>query len=122
MYKKGAPEHVVTPDTPALFTSLAEMTPTGVYVIVDGRFRFVNSSFSASVGFSRDEILMMDPLQIVLPEDREMVRSEAVKRLKNGDLSPYRYRARNRDGLTLWILESVRSITFEGRRATLGSF
>ncbi len=51
-----------------------------------------------------------------------MVRENAVKMLKRKRSSPYLYRVVDKHGDIKWIIESVTSIQFEGRRAVLGYF
>jgi|GEM_PF-2165347 len=115
-------KHPQTTSGHSLFASLAEITPAGVYILAGGRFRLVSDAFCAFTGYTRAELLALDPWTIIAPQDREHVRAQAVKRLRSGDTSPYRFQAVAKDGSPRWIVESVRSVTFEGTRATLGSF
>lgn len=50
------------------------------------------------------------------------MRENAVKMLKKERLSPYEFRVVTKSGETRWIMETVTSIQFQGRRATLGNF
>ena len=88
----------------------------------DGSFEFVNPQFRQYGGYSEDELLGADSLEFVVPEDRDMVRGNAVRMLKGERSSPYEYRFVRKDGGILWIAETVASIRHKGRRATLGSF
>jgi len=105
-----------------LFKTLFSSSPIGIYIVQDGKFQFVNSQFQKYTGYSEDELLGMDSLRIVLPEDRNMVRENAVKMLKGERSSPYEYRVINKYGETKWIMETVASIYYQGRRATLGNY
>ena len=60
-------------------------------------------------------------LEIVLEEDRERVRKMAIEMLKGKDTEPYIYRIVRKDGKIVWVYENVTSITYEGKRAVLGS-
>ena len=95
-------------------------SPAGLFIIQDGKFQFVNDVFRDVTGGSPDELLGTDPLELVLPEDRSMVRENAIKMLKGERTSPYKYRIINREGQTDWMLEGVTSIQYQGRRAVLG--
>ena len=64
----------------------------------------------------------MDSLDIVLPEDRNIARENAISMLKKQLPLPYEFRYVTRNGETRWALESVSSINYQGKRATLGSF
>jgi PAS domain S-box-containing protein len=105
-----------------LYTIFANSSQIGVYIVQDRRFQFVNPQFQSHTGFSQDELLGIDPLTIVHPEDREMVRENAVKMLKRERSSPYEFRAVTRGGETRWVMETAISIQYQGKRATLGNY
>ena len=105
-----------------LYRTLANSSPVGVYIVHDGKFQFVNSQFQKYTGFSENELLGMEPLGLVHPEDRERVRENAVDMLKGKRLSPYELRYIVKSGKILWATETVTSIHYRGGRATLGNF
>jgi PAS domain S-box-containing protein len=105
-----------------LYTAFANSSQIAVYIVQDRRFQFVNPQFQSHTGFSQDELLGIDPLTIVHPEDREMVRENAVKMLKRERFSPYEFRAVTKGGETRWVMETVISIQYQGKRATLGNY
>ena len=94
--------------------------PIGLFIIQDGRFQFVNNEFYKYTGTSSDELLGTDPMRLVHPEDKSMVRENAIKMLKGERTTPYKYRIVDRNGQILWNLEGVVSIQYQGRRAVLG--
>lgn len=94
--------------------------PVGVFIIQDGAFSFVNDVFRKATGSPPDQQLDTSSMPIVFPEDRDMVRKNAIKMLKGERSSPYQYRILTGDGQTRWILEGVVSIQYQGRRAVLG--
>ena len=96
-------------------------SPIGIYVLQNGRFKFVNSKFQEYTGFSEEELLDREALGLVHPEDREMVRQNAILMLKGKLSLPYEYRSINKKGSIMWIMETVASITYGGQRATLGN-
>jgi len=95
-------------------------SPVGLFIIQDGEFQFVNDVFRGLTGDRPDELLGTDSLTIVLPEDRSMVRENAIKMLKGERSDPYRYRIHTREGETRWMIEGVTSVQYRGRRAVLG--
>jgi len=95
-------------------------SPVGLYIVQDGKFQFVNDYFYGATGGSPNELLGTDPMRLVFPEDRNMVRENAIKMLKGERSSPYKYRIIDKDGQTRWLLEGVASIQYQGRRASLG--
>jgi len=105
-----------------LYHTLASSSPVGVYIVQDGKFVFVNPQFKEYSGFSEEELLGTAPLKLVHPEDRERVRERAVAMLKGKRLAPYELRYITKNGETLWATETVTSISYKGKRATLGNF
>jgi len=104
------------------FTDLFVGSPIGIYIVQEGKFQFVNPEFQETAGYREDELLGKDSSMIILPEDWDMVRENAVNMLKGKRSSPYLYRAVDKHGDIKWIIESVTSIDYGGRRAVLGYF
>ena len=107
--------------TAELYKTLTSSSPVGVYIVQQRKFQFVNPQFQKYTSFSHDELLRMDPLNIVYPEDREMARENAVRILKGEGSSAYEFRIITRDRRIRWIMERVVSIPYRGEQATLGS-
>ena len=105
-----------------LFRTLASSSPVGIYIIQDRKCRFANLWFQKYMGYSEDELLGMDAFAFVDPEDRERVRQNEMEMLKGTRLSPYEFRYVGKSGETKWAMETVASIQYQGKRATLGSF
>jgi two-component system aerobic respiration control sensor histidine kinase ArcB len=95
-------------------------TPIGLFILQDGKFKFVNENFRAVTAGGPEELLDTQSMKLVLPEDREMVRENAIKMLKGQSFTPYKYRILTRTGQVRWLLEGVSSIMYQGRRAVLG--
>jgi PAS domain S-box-containing protein len=109
-------------DTEALLKTLGNEAPVGICVIQDGRFRYFNSNFPIATGYRAHELLGKDSLEIVAPQDRETVKENTKKMLKGELLSPYEFRVIRKDGSTVWIVGTVKSIRYHDRPATLGSY
>ncbi len=101
----------------ALMTS-----PIGIYVVRNGVFVLCNSRFQEITGYAREELIGRPALDLVIPEDREIVREKAIRMLKKETRSAYRFRILDKENRMKWIMESVASITFDGQRAVLGNF
>jgi PAS domain S-box-containing protein len=99
---------------------LRASTPVGLFMVQDGQFQFVNEDFRQVTGGSPDELLGTDPMALVLPEDRDMVRENAIAMLKGERTTPYKYRIMNRDGDIRWMLEGIASVQYQGKRAAVG--
>ncbi len=105
-----------------LYRILAESSPVGIYIVQDNKFQFVNRQFQEYNGYTEKELLKMDPLDLVYPEDRDGVRQNAIQMLKGDTTTPYELRVINKDGTIKWAMETVSSVVYEGKRATLGNF
>ncbi|HEY4670057.1 MAG TPA: PAS domain S-box protein [Tepidiformaceae bacterium] len=104
------------------FRVLCENSPIGLYIAQDGAFQYVNPQFERYTGFPAAEILGTSPLQLVIEEDRLVVRDKAVRMLKGQSSGEYEFRIRNKSGQIRWVMETVVSTEFNGRRAVLGNY
>jgi len=107
-------------ESAAFYSTLAERSQAGVYVVQGGKFRFVNPHIQAYSGYGEDELVGMTALDLVHPDDRETTRRNAIDMLKGKRNTPYEYRLIARDNRITWIMESVTSIDFGGP-AVLGN-
>ncbi|MFC1913654.1 ATP-binding protein [Chloroflexota bacterium] len=105
-----------------VFNVASEASPIGVYIAQDGRFIYVNPRFQNYTGYRKGELLESDSLSYVFPEDRELVRANAVAMLKGERLFPYEYRFVTKSGEIKWVMETVTSIDYGGEKAALGNF
>lgn len=103
------------------FRVLFNNSPTGIYIVQNGKLKFVNPQFQKLTGYSKDELSGMDPLRLVFPGDRNMVRENAVKLLKGERNSPYEYRFVKKNGEIRWAVETVAPIQNFNRRVALGN-
>ncbi len=105
-----------------LFRTLADNSPIGVYIVQDGRLRFVNHHLQEDVKYSQAELMGADSMSFVFPEDRDRVRAMAKAMLRGERSEPYEFRFKCKDGETRWVMELVSSIQYNGGRAVLGTF
>jgi len=105
-----------------LFKTVTNSSPVGIYIVQDRKFILTNPQFQKLTGYSEEELLGMNSLALVLPEDREAVRKKAVKMLKGERSAPYQFRVIHKSGSARWVMETVTSIQYRGRRAILGNY
>ncbi len=105
-----------------LAQALIRCAGTGIYIVQDGKFQYVNSLFQEITGYSDQELVGKYSLDFVHPDDRETVRMKAIESIKGSVQLPYKYRFIKKNGETIWVLERVTSTEYKGRRATVGSF
>jgi PAS domain S-box-containing protein len=104
-----------------LYKTLADSAQVGVYILQDKCFRYVNPHIREYAGYSEAEMLNMDPPSIIHPADRKPARKNAIRMLKGQRFSPYEFRIITKDGRVKWIMETVKSIQYQGQRAVLGN-
>jgi diguanylate cyclase (GGDEF)-like protein/PAS domain S-box-containing protein len=94
----------------------------GIYVVQHGKFVYVSQLYQKLTGYSEAELIGTYSLGNIYPDDREMVREEAIKCLKEERFEPYEYRFINKKDEVMWVLETITPIVYKEERATLGSF
>ena len=94
----------------------------GIYIVQHGKFVYVNKLYQKITGYSDTKFIGTYSLDHIYPDDREMVREQAIKRLKGKSSDAYEYRFIRKNDEVMWVLEMVTSIVYKGERATLGSF
>ncbi len=104
------------------YKSLTISSLVGIYILRDGKFRFVNPKFQEYVGYSENELIGMNSIDIVHPEDRAAVRENAAKMLKLQRPVPYEFRTITKSGQIKWTMEIVIPIFLDGEREILGNY
>ena len=122
MAKTDKQAQALMAESPELSHALVRSAGTGIYIVQEGRFVYVNSLFQELTGYSEAELIGTYCLDHVHPEDRETVRKRAIESLMEQSLLPYEYRFINKNGSIMWILERVTTTEYRGLRATVGSF
>jgi PAS domain S-box-containing protein len=103
------------------YETMASKSQAGVYVVQDGLFVFVNSNAAHYVGFSVDQMIGMNSLSLVHPDDREMVKRNSQRMIQGRRFTPHEFRVVTRRGDIRWIMETVNLIPYRGRKAILGN-
>jgi PAS domain S-box-containing protein len=89
--------------------------------VQSGKFRYVNPQFAAVGEYTEKEMLGMESVSLIHPEDRQEATENALKMLKGESTSPYQFRMIAKGGSVKWIQETVHAITYKGTRAVLGN-
>jgi len=105
-----------------MMRGMLESAATGIYLVQDGKFEYVNPLFSGISGYTARDLLGSNSMSYIHPDDRENARMKAVENLKGISDLPHEFRFIKKDGQPTWILERVASIEYKGRRAAIGSF
>ena len=107
----------------ATLRSLVEQSLTGIYIIQDGRFRWVNQRFAEIFGYeSPKDVLSLDVGSLVHPDDRAMV-LENIRRRLAGEMRTlhYAFRGRRRDDSHVHVEVYGSAAEHDARPAVVGT-
>lgn len=106
-----------------IYHTLIDNIQDGLFLIQDGKLKFVNEAFSRIPGYTVDEVLGMDFEDFVAPEDKDMVVDRYVRMMKGEKvLSNYEFhgiRKNETKRTTIYLVCSP--ITYQGKPAVLGT-
>jgi PAS domain S-box-containing protein len=104
------------------FRQLIEGAPDAVWINDGRRLVFANPAAARMLGYDTvEELLAIDPLNIVAPEDHPLMRERMSSMMQTGaPMLPREYKSRHKNGS--WIIAEVQSmpIEWEGAPALLG--
>jgi PAS domain S-box-containing protein len=101
---------------------LTDSSLTGIFIHQDDKYVFVNDTFAKMHGYKPKELLGKAHFELIHPDQREMIKQRAYKRLK-GEKVPQRYEIKRlrKDGKAIWheIIVSE-PINYRGKPAIMG--
>ncbi|RLI82939.1 hypothetical protein DRP07_04295 [Archaeoglobales archaeon] len=105
-----------------LLENLEERTHTGIYIVQGGRFRYVNKKLTHITGYSEEELLQMDPFDLIHPDYINLVRERYYRR-ESGEEVPERYEWKivTKNGEERWVEVIASRIELNGMPAVLGN-
>jgi len=104
----------------AMLRNLVEHAPAPMMIFQEERVLFVNQAIETLSGYSRDEWRNMKFYDVIVPEQREIARAKARKRLQGEPVrSRYELKIVAKDGRELWIDYLATLVQFEGQQAIL---
>lgn len=107
----------------AKYRSLVDESLTGVYLIQDGRFAYVNPRFAEIFGYEQDEIVGKKFVaDLAAPDYREIIQ-ENVRRRAEGEAKSvhYDFKGLRKDGRVIDVEAFGSSTTYLGRPAVIGA-
>ncbi|MBT4639068.1 MAG: PAS domain S-box protein [Deltaproteobacteria bacterium] len=105
------------------YQTIIENSLTGMFIIQEGQFKYVNTRMVEILGFdSTDELIGHQFWDVVHPDDREMMRIKGLQR-ETDPVNPshYLYRALKRDGHMIWVEISGSPTSYKGKPANIGN-
>jgi PAS domain S-box-containing protein len=104
------------------YKTLIENSLTGIFIHQDGKYVFVNDRFAEVHGYKPEELVGMEYLILIPPDEREALRQIAQKRLEGTSVSPrYEVRRLRKDGTSIWCEMMATRIEYRGRPAIMGN-
>lgn len=109
-------------ESEAKFRLVADTVTSAIWLLQDNRFVYFNKEFEVISGYSRDEILSMNPWDLVHPEFREQNYARAQARLRGKLVSNrYQFAIRTKSGEKRWVEFSAALTELNGKPAVLAS-
>jgi two-component system, cell cycle sensor histidine kinase and response regulator CckA len=101
------------------FRKLFENSLQGLVIIQNAHIVFFNNAYTALTGYSGRELLSLpDPIELIHPDDRELVLKCYHNRLKGKRVpSTYECRITRKDGSMRWLETHASLISYEGKPA-----
>ncbi len=109
-------------ESEAKFRSLAEHSPSMIFINQGGRVVYANEQCERLMGYARSEFYDpgFDFLSLVAPDSREQVRLNFERHARGEELPPQDYALLTKDGRRIEAIHTTRLIRYEGERAILG--
>lgn len=107
----------------ASYRIVTEGSLAGVYMIQDGKFRYVNPMLAQAFGYTPDELIdRLGPSDLVAPEDRDRI-AGVIKRRLAGEGLPSRsyFKGMCKDGSIIHAETLSRQVEYQGRPAVMGT-
>jgi PAS domain S-box-containing protein len=102
-------------------SAILEKSLVGYYIVSDGKFRLMNPIVMSYTGYLADELINKKANFLIHSEDKEKVKKYRHAMLGGKQTTPYEYRIISKQKETLWVMEVVASIVFEGKQAILAN-
>ena len=105
------------------FRGLVEQSLTGIYIIKDEKFTYINPQFTKIFGYSEEEMLAnIKVFDVVYGPDQDLVRNTIEARLTGKTVSPnYSFRGIKKDGTIIFVEVFSASAMQAGHPITIGT-
>lgn len=104
------------------YRALVENSLTGIFVLQDDKYVYVNDRFAQMHGYQPEELLGVENLKLVHPDEREMARETIARRMRGDPITrPIVRRRLKKDGQTIWVELIAATIDYRGKPAAMGN-
>ena len=110
-------------ESEASYRIVTEGSLAGVYLIQDGKFRYVNPMLAQAFGYTPEELIdRLGPADLVDPEDRDRIVG-VIERRQAGEGVPSRsnFKGLCKDGSVIYAETLSRQVEYQGRPAVMGT-
>lgn len=102
------------------YRKLIDHSPEAIVVIQDGYIKYINPRGLQLSGYTCEEVMSQSFLQFVHPDERVLAEERYQRRLDAEDVpKTFLIRLLNKRGRTFWAEQTVVTVEWEGRLATL---
>ena len=104
------------------FRNLAENSPSMIFIYQKGKVVYANKEAEKATGYTKEEYYSSEFnfLNLIVPENRELVVSNFTKHTKGEDTTPYEYGLIMKCGRRIDAILNTKIITYNGEPAILG--
>ncbi len=104
------------------FRNLAEQSPSMIFIWSPTRIVYANRQCELTLGYSREEFYDpgFDFLSLIAPEDRALMAENQARHLRDEEVPPCEYGARDRRGERLQVIITTKLLRYSGEPAILG--
>ena len=105
------------------FRILTESIASGIFAFQDFKFIMINPTVTKITGYTLDDLADKNFIDIVHPDDQELVNFYALNRQKDDSVpSSFELRIIAKSGEIIWIDLFANNVIFEGKPTTLNTF
>lgn len=102
------------------YRQLVENANDAILILQDGMIKFMNQRTSELTGYTADELPKIPFIDLVHPEDRELVMDRHLRRLRGEELSStYSFRVVRKTGRIDWGQVNAVIVDWEGKKSVL---
>lgn len=105
-----------------LSRGMIETAASGIFLLEEGRFTFLNQLMEEISGYSPEELMSMSRLDLINPEFKETAKENVLKVTNLRPKEPTEFRIIRKDMETNWVSERLMLITHKGKEKILGNW
>lgn len=106
-----------------LFKTLTESSLAGIFLYQEN-FLYANQAYTSSLGYTLEELKQMTPMDIVVPEDRELIAQRMQSRLRgelHDQITYQDIKIITKSGEIRWFYIAIVTVKYHGKWTGLGT-